>query len=337
MLKTYKDFLSDPNYKFLSTNEHLKDNIILVCYGGSHAYGTSLPESDIDCRGIALPSKKDILLRPSFEQICDSNTDTVIYSFDKIISLLSACNPNTIEMLGCKDYLFLAPVGKALIDNADMFLSKRAVYAFGGYANQQLRRLENKSNLVVGINEQEKHLCETIKSASYTFNQKYFDFPEDSIKLYLDASVDDPMLQDIFMDITLKHYPLRDYKCMWAEMHNIVKEYAKIGHRNLNAIEHKKLGKHQMHLVRLYYMCFDILEQGKIITYREKEHDFLMDIRNGKYLDANDQPTKEFMDIVTELENRLEYDKMHCDLPEKPDQQKIDNFVIKVHEEILRS
>ena len=28
-----------------------------------------------------------------------------------------------------------------------------------------------------------------------------------------------------------------------------------------------------MHLVRLYLMCFDILEHGAIITYREKEHD----------------------------------------------------------------
>ena len=28
------------------------------------------------------------------------------------------------------------------------------------------------------------------------------------------------------MDVNLKKYPLRDYKCMWSEMHNIVKDYA---------------------------------------------------------------------------------------------------------------
>lgn len=52
-------------------------------------------------------------------------------------------------------------------------------------------------------------------------------------------------------------------------------------------------------------MCFDILENGEICTYREKEYDFLMDIRNGKYLDENRQPTEEFYKIVDELEQCL--------------------------------
>jgi len=94
---------------------------------------------------------------------------------------------------------------------------------------------------------------------------------------------------------------------MWSEMIAIVKEYAKIGARNRKAIERGKLSKHMMHLVRLYLMCFDILEKGEIITYRAKEHDFLMDIRNGKYLDNEDHPLPEFYDIVDELENKLEY------------------------------
>ena len=39
-----------------------------------------------------------------------------------------------------------------------------------------------------------------------------------------------------------------------------------------------------MHIVRLYYTAFDILEQGKIITRRDKEHEELLAIRNGKYM-----------------------------------------------------
>ena len=35
----------------------------------------------------------------------------------------------------------------------------------------------------------------------------------------------------------------------------------------------------------LFLMVFDILKDGKIVTYRREDHDFLMDIRNGKYLD----------------------------------------------------
>ena len=137
------------------------------------------------------------------------------------------------------------------------------------------------------------------------------------------------------MDINLKHYPLRDYKSMWSEMIAIVKEYAKIGARNRKAIERGKLSKHMMHLVRLYLMCFDILEKGEIITYRAKEHDFLMDIRNGKYLDDEDHPIAEFYDIVDELENKLEYWKEHTELPANPDYNRINKFLADVNRQVV--
>ena len=144
------------------------------------------------------------------------------------------------------------------------------------------------------------------------------------------------MDKEIFMDVNLKHYPLRDYKAMWSEMNSVVKDYAKLGKRNKQAIEHQKLGKHMMHLVRLYYMCFDILENEKIITYREKEHDLLMSIRGGKYLDSNNQPIPEFFEIVDALDKRLEYDKKNTSLPERPNYDKINEFVMSVNERVVK-
>ena len=91
-----------------------------------------------------------------------------------------------------------------------------------------------------------------------------------------------------------------------------------------------------MHLVRLYLMCFDILEHGEIVTYREKDHDFLMEIRNGKYLDDNRQPTDEFFEIVDGLEKRLEYAKQNTDLPDNPNYKAIKEFSISVNERIIK-
>jgi hypothetical protein len=104
-----------------------------------------------------------------------------------------------------------------------------------------------------------------------------------------------------------------------------------MGKRNEKAIEHNKLGKHMMHLVRLYLMAFDILENGEIITYREKEHDFLMDIRNGKYLDDDRQVLPEFYDIVDEYENKLNKLAETTSLPEAPDRKKIDELLIEIN------
>lgn len=333
-----KERVASREYDFLRTNEHLGDNIILLTLGGSHAYGTNVKSSDLDLRGCALNTKMQILTNENFEQFINEQTDTTIYSFNKLISLLINVNPNTCEMLGCKPehYLYLNPIGQELLDNAHMFLSKKAVYSFGGYANQQMRRMSNLSVRVVGQSEREQHILNSIQNAYVTFPERYFDFSEDNIRLYIDRSDQEEYDTEIFMDVNLHHYPLRDYKSMWSEMNNIVKDYSKIGKRNKHAVQKDKLGKHMMHLVRLYYMCFDILENEKIVTYREKEHDLLMDIRNGKYLDENRQPISEFFEMVDELEKRLEYDKKNTSLPEKPNYKEINDFVASVNERVVR-
>ena len=337
-LMNYEEILNTPEYSFLKTNEHLGKNIILLGLGGSHAYGTNTPASDLDIRGIALNRKEEILTNQNFEQFVNEETDTTIYSFNKIITLLSNCNPNTIEILGLRPehYLYLSPIGQELLDNSHLFLSKKAIHSFGGYANQQLRRLENKSNRLVGQSQNEEHIYKTIEHASYDFKSRYFDMPDDAIRLYIDKAVQEGYDTEIFMDVNLSHYPLRDYKGMWSEMQSIVKAYGKIGKRNEKAIEHNKLGKHMMHLIRLYMMCLDILENEKIVTYREKEHDFLMDIRNGKYLDSNRQPVPEFYEMVNEYEKKLEYAKQHTNLPDNPDYKRINEFVMDVNERIVK-
>lgn len=337
-LMNYEEILNTPEYSFLKTNEHLGKNIILLGLGGSHAYGTNTPESDLDIRGIALNRKEEILTNQNFDQFVNEETDTTIYSFNKIITLLSNCNPNTIEILGLRPehYLYLSPIGQELLDNSHLFLSKKAIHSFGGYANQQLRRLENKSNRLVGQSQNEEHIYKTIEHASYDFKSRYFEMPDDAIRLYIDKAIQEGYDTEIFMDVNLSHYPLRDYKGMWSEMQSIVKAYGKIGKRNEKAIEHNKLGKHMMHLIRLYMMCLDILENEKIVTYRKAEHDLLMDIRNGKYLDSNRQPIKEFYEMVNEYEKKLEYAKENTTLPSSPDYKKINEFVMDVNERIVR-
>ena len=332
-----KTIIQESEYDFLRTNENLGNNIILLGLGGSYAYGTNNEDSDIDIRGIATNNKKSILIGNDFEQVVDADTDTTIYSFDKIIKLLCSCNPNTIEILGLRPehYFYLTDVGRELIKNKSLFLSKRAIYSFRGYANAQLRRLENKSARLVSQSQQEQHILKSIEHASVDFKERYFDMPEDAITLYIDKSEREDYDTEIFCDVTLKHYPLRDYKGMFSNMSTIIRSYSKIGKRNEEAIKHNKLGKHMMHLVRLYLMAFDILEKGEINTYRDKEHDFLMKIRNGGYLDGNRQPTKEFYEIVDEYENRLDRLKTTTDLPETVDMNKIMDFVSKVNEMVV--
>ena len=337
-LKEIRQALRAPEYEFLTTDQHLGNNVILLGLGGSHAYGTNNEHSDLDIRGVALNNKKDILLGNDFEQVVEINTDTVVYSFRKIVQLLCNCNPNTIEMFGLRPehYLYLSKEGKDLLANSHLFLSKKAAQSFGGYANSQLYRLNQKSAHQMSQKELEEHILRTLKGMEEQFPTKYTSYPGDAIKLYVDKAMQPGYETEIFMDIALHHYPLRDYASMWNELQNTVKSYGKIGKRNEKAIEHGKIGKHMMHLIRLYMMCLDILEKEEIVTYREAEHDLLMDIRNGAFLDEHEQPIPEFMEMVRDYEKRLEYAKANTSLPEEPDYDAINEFVADVNEQVIR-
>ena len=164
-----KSLIQTSEYDFLRTNEHLGSSIILLTLGGSHAYGTNIEGSDVDIRGCALNAKDEILTNKNFEQFVNEATDTTIYSFNKLVSLLTNVNPNCIEILGCKPehYLYISPIGKELINNKHLFLSKKCIHSFGGYADAQLKRLDNKASRLVSQPEQELHILNSIKNAQY--------------------------------------------------------------------------------------------------------------------------------------------------------------------------
>lgn len=332
------ELIKKEEYNFLRTNKNLKDNLIFLTLGGSHAYGTNVETSDYDVRGIAFNSKEEILLGNGFEQIEDKNTDTVIYSFNKILKLLTNCNPNVIELLGCKkdSYIFYSDIGKELIDNAEMFLSKRAINSFGGYANAQLRRLENAlARDKYTEEEKQSHILGTIQATMCALNERYNKNNHYKLRFYLDKLESDEY-KKIYIDGNFSQADLKDFKNLFSEISNIVKQYDKLNHRNSKK-DNLHLCKHMMHLVRLYLTVFDIMKYKQVITYREKDLDLLMDIRNGKYLTKDGKLTKEFTKLIYNLEETFIELSYKTTLPDKPDIKKINEFTMYANESIVKN
>lgn len=320
--------IQTPVYNFLRNDPLLGNRIFLLTLGGSHAYGTNVASSDVDVRGGSMESSEQILSGHSFDQRIDNPTDTTIYSFPKLVHLLSMCNPNTIEILGCKPehYLVLTDVGKELLDNVDMFLSKAAAFSFGGYANAQLQRLNNKALRTVDSEEARRHIIKTMNHAAETYTEHYGFTP----RVYEHD-------EQICVGISGENVSLERLRAGLNNLAAIEKSFDTNSIRNRKAIEHGKLGKHMMHLVRLYLMAFDILEDGKVVTYREKEHDLLMDIRAGKYLTEDGMPNAEFIEMTDEFEVKLLSLKETSPLPAKPDYNRIQKFCTRVRRDIVLS
>jgi uncharacterized protein len=146
----------------MNVADWLGTNTVYVVETGSHAYGTSTPESDFDYRGAAIPPKEYFYGFDNFEQADAKGTvnhvnmglitrlpedsDITIWALEKMIRLASDGNPNMIELLFADESNMIYVdkyVMEPFFDIRDCFLSKLLKHRFSGYAMRQLKRIRN--------------------------------------------------------------------------------------------------------------------------------------------------------------------------------------------------
>ncbi|MCR5148265.1 MAG: nucleotidyltransferase domain-containing protein [Eubacterium sp.] len=324
-------------YDFLRNNKRLGRRIILLGVTGSYGYGTDREGSDVDFRGITLELPSDLIGFSEFEQFEDRETDTVIYGFNKIIKLLLGCNPNTIEILGMEEgkYIILNDIGRELLKNKSVFLTKRAAATFGHFADAQLRRLQNAiARDSMTQTDREEHIIRSVSHALDDYNRTN-EFAKGTVsRLYIDDAVTEGLDKEIFIDGEFRHFPLRKYNDMMNTINTVIHEYDKIGKRNKKK-DDRHLNKHAMHLVRLFMMGIDILKYQTIRTRRpDDELELLKKIRDGYFM-KNSMLNDEFYKIVAKYENEFSDAERNSSLPDNPDMDKIERFVEKINRRIV--
>lgn len=125
-----------------------------LCYlstSGSRSYGTYNKESDVDVQGFFIPHIDYIIGIKNVEQVeldfinvRGVQVEGSIYSLQKIIKLFSTCNPNVLEMLWVRpqEIIYKNHIGEKILENREMFLSKRVKHTYGGYAHCQFEKMK---------------------------------------------------------------------------------------------------------------------------------------------------------------------------------------------------
>lgn len=124
-------------------------NIIFKSMVGSKSYGTSIPTSDDDFKGVYLQSNEEILIGKYKQQI-EISKDETYYEVGRFLDLLKTANPTMLELLYMPESSIIhkSPAFDIILKHRDKFLTKHAKNSFGGYAIAQIKKAKGLNKMM---------------------------------------------------------------------------------------------------------------------------------------------------------------------------------------------
>jgi uncharacterized protein len=340
----------------------IKDRTILYTRAGSRAYGTHTDASDHDYKGVCIPPEEYRLgFLKRFEQAefnPHDDGEAVIYDIQKFFKLAADANPNILECVYVEDedVLEIDDCGRLLRENRDLFLSKKALYTYRGYAMAQLKRIDTHRKWLqnppdhqptrqeFGIEREHGISGEQISAALTSIKNKIasweIDYGEldEATKIYINEQIM-AYLSDItfeqkfesaarilgFNDNFIEYLDKeRQYKQALA-YYNQYNEW-KLNRNPKRAAIEAQFGadmKNAGHLYRLILTCREILTEGKIYVKRPDAAELLA-VRNGKY------SYDEIVAWAKQQDEELIQIAQTSTLPNAPDRNKLDELCIEI-------
>lgn len=125
---------------------------IVQHYAGSIAYGTNLPTSDVDIRGIFCAEERQIRtpFYPVKEITLEDQEDSKLYELFTFLNLYLKGNPNILETLWVdeSDILGSSSCYDLLRSKRNELLSSKVASSFSGYAISQLKRIKGHNKWI---------------------------------------------------------------------------------------------------------------------------------------------------------------------------------------------
>jgi hypothetical protein len=341
----------------------MNENIIFKAIVGSQSYGTATPTSDIDYKGVYMQATRDLVSFGYKEQI-DVTDDETYYELRRFIQLLQSANPTMLELLYSPEDCIIktTPQFQLLVENRDLFLTKKCRDSFGGYAIAQIQKasgLNKKMNweaekvakkdildfcYVLLENEKSVKIRELLEIPEGEFSEckhiglaKVNNFPDTYSMYYfpnLDGGICTAKSNDVQTRSIPKGYDLLYYMRFDKNSYSMYcKDYKSyqdwLANRNtqryVDTGGRSIDGKNLLHCRRLIDMAKEIATEG-IINVRRPNADYLLSIRKGLV-----EPEKLIAEMTQDIKDLDELFK-NSNLPVDCDKDVVNNLLIKIRE-----
>lgn len=317
----------------LSINEIKERGLLLFeCISGSRAYGTQVPGSDTDYKGVYMAPPEQFFGLQMTDQVNEDNNDKAYYELGKYLELLSKSNPNMLEMLNVPAdcLLYKHPLMDLILP--ELFITKTCKDTFAGYAKTQIRKARGLKKKILNPVEPTR---KTVLDFCYVVQQHHsiplrdwlekegFDQSECGLvninharDLYALYHSTQGLYQGVVTgneanDVSYSSVPkdaevlghlvfnkdgykthCKDYKEYWSW----VKKRNELRYENTLAHGKRYDSKNMMHTFRLLHMAEEIGREGAVHV-RRSDRDFLLQIRKGDF---------EFEELLAMADQKIE-------------------------------
>lgn len=324
---------------------------------GSHVYGTNLPSSDTDFKGLAIPSSRDIIMQRSFKTINEStgnnnsrNTkddiDREIFSLHYFMKLLTEGQTVCLDMLFTPEKFYIQSpykvdklinlnhVWKELKENQDKLITKK-MSAFAGYCQAQAAKYSLKGSNLSAYEEamnwfskikgdfrvRDAHPEELLKVIN--LHQKELNGRDEPLAKIVEIN-NNKGVPEKYIQVGHKHKIPFNASCkiaydMMKSQYDRYGERAKLAQSN-EGIDWKAL----MHAVRVCNEAIEVCKTG-FITFPRPEAALLLQIRKGEL------PYQQVAEMIENGLIELNEAKANSTLPENPDLKWIEDFIFEVY------
>lgn len=321
--------------------------VLMKAVAGSHLFGTNTKSSDVDYKGVFLPSKRDILLcegndsftqttGSSFSKNTSEDIDIELYSLKKFMKMLEKGDTAAIELLFTPRHLIIESTNEweYIISHREDLLHKN-VQAILGYSRAQANKYGIRGSRMGELGK----FLKDIK----VLDKKY---PNLKMKVAWDevtniASEYEHILietlnvttgsREVLPSINVlgkkfDHHTRFDYLAKWVS-----DKYKEFGQRSRDAMNNSGIDyKACSHAVRVTLQAKELLTSGKITLPHSGENlKKIMEIKNGNL---------DWKLIGEEIESQLDEVELiskTSNLPDNINTFIVNKIIMNLHEKVI--